>query len=134
MLRRVFLGCTVAKKESQLQSEIQSYLRSRGWLSYVTTANALMSGIPDLILFRSDVGVRFADVKRPVGGTLTKRQVQVWSDWESHGLGVWVITECDESVLLEPHNWRQWWQPRYEKFLLKPPSQILRELDRDIPD
>ena len=115
-------------KEAELQRKIRDYLRARGWIVYVTTCGAYMKGLPDLLCFRADVGVRLADVKRPSGSSLTKAQVQVWTDFENAGLGVWILVEPDEGPLLGPPNWREWWKPRYSKWIVRSGADILREL------
>lgn len=119
----------MAKKESQLQREIKTYLQDRGWLVEVFTCGAFQKGIPDLYgFYQDDNGAeyhRWIDIKRPKGGTLTKAQCQKWPLWESIGLGVWIMTECDEDVLFEPPNFRKWWKPRYDKYEIKTGSSIL---------
>jgi len=119
----------MAKKESQLQREIKAYLISRGWHVEVFTCGAFQKGIPDLYVF-SDDGTeegchRWVDIKRPKGGTLTKAQAQKWPLWESIGLGVWIMTECDDEVLNGPPNFRDWWKPRYDKYQIKTGASIL---------
>ena len=119
----------MAKKASQLQREIKAYLIDRGWHVEVFTCGAFQKGIPDLYVF-SDTGDgegchRWVDIKRPKGGTLTKAQCQKWPLWESIGLGVWIMTGCDEDVLFEPPNFRKWWKPRYDKYLIQTGSSIL---------
>lgn len=122
----------MAKRESKIQAEIRDYLRSNGWLVYVTTCGAYMKGLPDLICHHPDVGTRLVDVKRPKGSTLTKAQVQTWTEFERFGLGVWILTECDERPLHLPANWREWWKPRYEKWLVRDPWEILEESNEEI--
>ena len=120
------------KLESKLQAEIKTYLQGRGWWVEVFTCNAFQVGIPDLIAFRDNGNtVRWIDVKRPKVGTLTRHQARKWSQWDEIGVGVWIMTECDDSVLYAPANWREWWKPRYQKYLAKSPAQILRDLDHD---
>lgn len=120
----------MAKREATIQREIRDYLRNRGWLVYVTTCGSYMKGLPDLICHHPEHGTRLVDVKRPKGGTLTKAQVQVWTEFEKYKLGVWIMTECDESVLFGPPNWRQWWKPRYEKWVTRNPWELLED-DQD---
>lgn len=117
------------KLESAIQAEIKRYLEDRGWLVYVTTCGAYMKGLPDLLCHHPCYGTRLVDVKRPKGSSLTKAQCQVWTRFERFGLGVWIMTECDVSVLMGPPNFREWWKPRYDKYLLRNPADILREFD-----
>ena len=122
----------MSKLESKLQAEIKVYLERLGWHVEVFTCNAFQKGIPDLVAFnKGGTVVRWIDVKRPKVGTLTKYQAQKWPIWEKIGVSVWIMTECDESVLWKPANFRQWWKPRYDKYLLRSPANILREMDTD---
>ena len=113
------------KKESQIQAEIRDYLRRRGWLVYITTCGVYMSGLPDMICHHPTHGTRFVDVKRPKRGTLTKAQCQTWTEFERFGLGVWILTECNDEILFGPPNFRDWWKPRYDKYQLKTGASIL---------
>lgn len=120
------------KKESIIQSEVRDYLRERGWLVYVTTCGAYMKGLPDLICHHPVHGTRLVDVKRPKSGKLTKAQCQTWTDFERFGLGVWIMTECDDSVLHNPPNFRSFWLDSYDKYLVRSGADILEEfLDSD---
>lgn len=122
----------MAKKESALQREIKQYLMDRGWHVEVFTCGAFQKGIPDLYAFRMDHGEeihRWIDIKRPKGGKLTKAQCQKWPLWESIGIGVWIMTECDDGVLCGPPNFRDWWRPSYDKYLVKSGAEILEEWD-----
>lgn len=121
----------MSKLESAIQRDVKDYLESKQWLVEVFSCNAYQRGIPDLLAFQDGYGFRFIDVKRPKGGTLTKAQVQKWSKWDEYGLGVWIMTaptEAEHRKLFEPPNWRNWWKPRYEKYL-KTPVDIIRELN-----
>lgn len=123
----------MAKLESAIQRDVKRTLQRLGWLVEPFTCNAYQVGIPDLYAFKrvDDEEIhRWIDVKRPKGSTLTKHQARKWAVWEGIELGVWVLTgaEADpESVLFGPPNWRDWWKPRYEKYLLKSPADILRD-------
>lgn len=119
----------MAKSEAKIQSEIRDYLRSRGWLAYVTTCGAYMRGLPDLICHHPKHGTRLVDVKRPKTGKLTKAQCQTWTEFEKYGLGVWIMTECDDSVLWGPPNYRDWWKPSYDKYLVRSGAEILEEFN-----
>lgn len=120
-------------KESALQSKIKSYLEDKGFHVEVFTCGAYQKGIPDLWVAQPHVCDRegipiyqwWVDVKVPGRGTLTKSQVQKWSVWEKLDIGVWILTECDESPLWLPPNWRQWWKPRYEKWVTRNPWELL---------
>jgi len=116
-----------AKLESAIQRDVKYFLTSLGWMVYPTTCGAFMRGLPDLICHHPAHRTRFIDVKRPKGSTLTKYQVQLWSEWEKYDLGVWILTGPDETPLFKPPNWREWYKPRYDKYLLRKPADILRD-------
>jgi len=126
-------------RESTLQRRIKNYLMKQGWHVEVLSCNAFQKGIPDLYCFKQvelpDGELcewhRWVDIKVPGKGTLTKAQCQKWPVWESIGLGVWIMTECDESVLHRPPNFRDWWKPRYDKWLVKAGSELLLDMDED---
>jgi hypothetical protein len=124
-----------SKLESAIQRDVKKDLESRGWHVEVFTCNAYQKGIPDLYAY-SDTGDdegchRWIDIKRPKGGTLTKCQCQKWPIWEGIGLGVWILTgPGQEEILFGPPNFREWWKPRYDKYEIRNPADILRdELD-----
>lgn len=120
------------KLESAIQRDVRDYLRSRGWWVEVFSCNAFQQGIPDLIAYRDQGNtVRWIDIKRPQGGTLTKAQTKKWDQWQKIGVGVWILTGCDDTPLYGPPNWRDWWKPRYSKYLAKPAHEILREMDKE---
>lgn len=128
----------MSAKESTIQRRVKQALIDAGCHVEVLSCNAYQKGIPDLYVFyqhETEDGLFechwWVDVKRPKGGTLTKSQVQKWSVWEGIGLGVWILTgeEPDPLAFLlnsEP-NWRDWWKPRYEKFLLVNPWEVLED-------
>ena len=137
------------QRESAIQRRVKAVLANHGWHVEVLSCNAFQKGIPDLYAFKLTThsapyidGVassnwacehhRWIDVKRPKGGTLTKSQVQKWSLWESIGLGVWILTGQEsnpEDVLFGEPNWRDWWKPRYEKYLCNSPADLLRQMN-----
>lgn len=122
-------------RESSLQRRIKNYLIRRGWHVEILSCNAFQKGIPDAYCFKLlDDGTelhRWVDIKVPGKGTLTKAQCQKWPVWESIGLGVWIMTEPDESVLYGPPNFRDLWKPRYDKWLVQAGSDLLLDMDED---
>jgi hypothetical protein len=132
----------VSKRESALQRDIKRYLEDSGYLVEVFTCNAYQKGIPDLWVAQPDncdkegipIYQWWVDVKKPKGSTLTKSQVQKWSQWEKLGVGVWILTEPTDSPLWEPPNWRDWWKPRYEKWLVRNPWEVLEEANENPDD
>lgn len=120
-----------SKLESAIQRDVVDFLEEREWLVEVTTCNAYQKGLPDLYCFHLSFGHRWIDVKRPKGSTLTKSQCQKWTKWRQAGLGVWIMiapTEHEYLKLFNPPNWRKWWKPRYEKYLLTP-ADVIRTLN-----
>lgn len=123
--------------ESVCQRRVKAALAKHGWHIEVLSCNAFQKGIPDLYAFKADPGGehhRWIDVKRPKGSTLTKHQCQKWPVWEAIGLGVWILTGSEanpEDILFGPPNFRNWWKPRYDKFLIRPGSAILMD---EFPD
>jgi hypothetical protein len=117
-------------KEADLQRRIKKYLEIGGFHIEIMSCNAYQKGIPDMWVYcPDDDRAWWVDVKKPKGSTLTKSQVQKWTLWDSKGIGVWILTECDEAVLYGPPNWKEWWRPRYEKFITRNPCDILRDTE-----
>ncbi len=128
-----------AKLESAIQREVKAELIGLGWHVETLSCNAYQKGIPDLYCFKKVTdwhGMshtqhevhRWVDIKRPKGGTLTKHQCQKWTLWESIGLGVWILTGTgQEEILFGEPNFRDWWKPRYDKYQLRDPADILLE-------
>lgn len=124
-------------RESAIQRRVRDALRKDGWLVEVLSCNAFQKGVPDLYAFKVIDGEevhRWIDVKKPKGSTLTKDQVQKWDSWSKLDLGVWILTGEGgyNKILLGPPNWRDWWKPRYEKWLLCNPWEVLEDANRDI--
>lgn len=93
--------------------------------------NAFQKGIPDLYLFHLNFGHKWVDVKLPKGSVLTKAQCQKWPQWELLGEGIWILkgdTPEEYNKLFNPPNWREMWQPRYDKYV-RDVDNILDELD-----
>jgi len=119
------------RPEAALQDRIVQFLEERGWLVEVMHGNVFQKGIPDLYLFRSDLGHRWVDVKLPEGSVLTKAQCQKWPKWEAKGEYIWIMkgaTEEEYRKLFDAPNWREMWKPRYDKYI-RDVEDILEELD-----
>lgn len=131
----------MSAKESTIQRRVKKALTDAGCRVEVMSCNAYQKGIPDLYVFAllscaPDGELhRWVDVKKPKGGTLTKSQVQKWSAWEKIGLHVWILTgeEADplDFLINSPPNWRDWWKPRYEKWLECNPWEVLEDANND---
>lgn len=103
--------------EKRIENRVREYHGQRGWLVEKTHSSALVSGWPDLFMFRQDKGIFWVDIKNPEGYRYTPSQCRLWTHWASRGLGVWIMTEEDETVLDRPPNFMDFWKPHYEKYL-----------------
>ena len=78
--------------------------------------NAFQRGIPDLYLFRKDVGARWVDVKNPKRYSFTKPQRIKWPFWQSRGISIWILTaatQAEYDKLFAPPNWLEYWKPSW---------------------
>jgi hypothetical protein len=99
--------------EWYIQKELVGFLQTRGWLVEVMHGNAFQKGIPDLYLFRRDIGHRWVDVKQPKKYTFTKAQRIKWPTWERAGNGIWIMvaaTQEEYDKLFAPPNWLEYWK------------------------
>jgi len=116
--------------EHKIESNLRRFLEIRGWLVEKTHSTAYSSGWPDLMCWHLDYGLRWVDVKVPGQHRYTKAQCQKWPAWEKGGLGVWVLMGATDewySKLFKPPNFREYWKPHYDKYLI-PVGDILDEL------
>jgi len=82
----------------------------------VMHGNAFQRGIPDLYLFRKDVGARWVDVKNPKRYSFTKPQRIKWPFWQSRGISIWILTaatQAEYDKLFAPPNWLEYWKPSW---------------------
>lgn len=131
-------------KESSIQRRVANRLRTQGCHVEVMSCNAFQKGIPDLYVFHPPMSLAddehhfWVDVKRPKGGTLTKCQCQKWPVWDEIGIGIWILTgeEPDplDFLLDRQPNWREWWRPRYDKWLVRSGADILEESNCEVGD
>jgi len=66
------------------------------------------SGFPDLFCAHVTWGIRWVEVKRPVGYRFTAAQLHWFPLFMSAGVGVWVLTSERDSEILKlkgPANW-----------------------------
>lgn len=109
-------------------------LPARGWLVEKTHSTAFSSGWPDLFCWHPHFGLRWVDVKNPKAYRYTKAQIQTWPKWEAMGLGVWIMMEASEAEyqkLFQPPNFREFWRPSYDQYLLNVEDIIEEILDGD---
>lgn len=116
--------------EAVIQKNFIAYLKQRGWLVERMIGNQLQKGIPDIYIYHHEHGARWVDLKNPVDYEFTSAQKWKWPIWESHGVGIWIITgwtdEEYDKLFAEP-NWRDYWKPRYDEDRLEL-EQDLQEL------
>jgi hypothetical protein len=118
------------RPEDKLQDQIVQFLRDRGWLVEETHGNAYQRGLPDLFCWHPKYKLfRWVDVKVESRNVYTKAQCQKWPIWESFELGVWIMMKADDEwyqKLWEPPNFRDFWKPRYDKYL-KSIEEVMKE-------
>lgn len=92
--------------EKKIQTRICKALKDEGWWSKWTHGNKFQSGVPDVYAHHKVYGPRWIEVKKPKGSRLEDTQYEVFTAWEERRVGVWVLTDTDLHLLLEPPNWR----------------------------
>lgn len=104
------------KLELEIQRELVTFLRARGWHVERMLGNSFQCGIPDLFCFHKKWSMRWVEVKRPEGYSFTQRQRQRFPEWEKAGIGIWILTAGTQSqydLLFKPPNWRDFWRPSF---------------------
>lgn len=117
--------------EWEIQRDLMRYLRQRGWLVERTHGNLFQQGFPDLYVTHKEHGQRWIDCKNPVSYRYTKAQIQKWPIWHDFGIGIWIITgatEADYDKLFQPPNWKDYWKPSYDQYLIDP-EVLLAEME-----
>lgn len=126
-----------SRPEAILQVKIITMLEARGWYVKSTHGSSFSRGWPDLYCFNlsfkgTEYGAhRWIDVKVPQRYQYTKAQCQEWPRWEAVGLGVWILmanTEEAYTKLFEPPNFREYWKPAYDKYLISV-QEVMEEMD-----
>ena len=119
--------------EWRIQRDFIRFLRARSWWIERTHGNMFQCGFPDLYVTHKKFGQRWIDVKNPVSYRYTKAQCQKWPVWHEYGIGIWIIvaaTVGEYDKLFKPPNWRDYWKPRYDEYLLNP-ATLLVELQHE---
>lgn len=83
-------------------------LTAKGWFVKSTHGNMYQSGFPDLFATHKRFGLRWIEVKRPVGYQFTAAQLEDFPKFTSNGSGIWVLTaatEAEYQKLFRPYNW-----------------------------
>ena len=123
-----------ASPELKIRSAIRTMLQARGWHVEIMHGNKYQHGIPDLWIWHAEWDFRWVDCKTPKKNSLTKRQCQKWPVWEKKGIGVWIMvaaTQDEYDKLMGPPNFRDFWRPSYDKYLLSEAEldKILDEIE-----
>jgi len=92
--------------EKKIQERITKALKAESWFVKWTHGNRYQSGVPDLYCHHKVYGPRWVEVKKPTGSRLEDTQYELFTAWEERRIGVWVLTDADLHLLLEPPNWR----------------------------
>lgn len=110
-----------SQPELTIRSAVRDFLTARGWHVEIMHGNQFQHGIPDLWTWHAQWNFRWIDTKTPKKNSLTKRQCQKWPIWEKKGIGVWIMVEATQAEydkLMGPPNFRDFWRPSYDKYLL----------------
>lgn len=96
-----------AMLEKDHYQELRAFMIARGWLvKKVTVMHGSMVGWPDVFAAHAEYGIRFIETKRPKTGRLTEDQMRVFVEFQTHGVGIWILeTMHDYPLLFKPSNW-----------------------------
>jgi len=93
--------------------------------------NAFQVGIPDLYCWHEGMQMhRWVDVKYEKSHQYTKAQCQKWPKWERRGLPVYIMMDDTEewyAKLFGEPNFRDYWKPRYNKYIT-PVEDIIKDI------
>ena len=84
------------KRESLIQADLIDFLEYRDWLVEPTHGNLIQKGFPDLFCHHLRWQARWIDVKVRGQYQFTKHQKIKWPRWESHGVGIWILTAATD--------------------------------------
>jgi hypothetical protein len=119
--------------EWHIQQDLIAFLEARGWLVERMIGNAFQTGVPDLYCHHPNWGYRWIDVKRPGKNySFTKAQRRKWPEWESKGVGIWILnaaTQEQYDLLFKKPNWRDYWKASWGQ--IPDIDALLDELDRE---
>lgn len=102
------------KLEKEHYADLRKLMVSRGWMVKKVTASAYMLGWPDVFAAHKEFGVRWIETKRPDTGRLSADQVRVFTEFQTHGVGIWILeTAMDYNLLFGRPNW---WQYTVKEF------------------
>ncbi len=127
-------GMSQDKPEQQIQDELVEFLRIRQWHVETISADPFQNGLPDLFCANKKVGIRWVEVKRPSGYTITLRQRQRWPVWHAFGIGIWILTAATQEEydkLFKPPNWHDFWKEEFRVPTQEDIDAMFDELGRE---
>ena len=117
------------RPEAKIQKALIRFLEDRGWLVEPTHGSAYQKGFPDLWCYHPQYGYRWIDCKVEGRYSFTKAQKIKWSEWATHGVGIWILTEATEVAydkLFREPNWSDYWKESWG--VLPNVQELLRDL------
>jgi len=78
--------------EDVIQRALVNHLKLHDWYVKVMHGTAFQSGLPDLFCTHVSYGMRWVEVKVPVGGKFTRAQYVTFPKLVEHGTPVWILT------------------------------------------
>lgn len=115
-----------------IQGDLVKYLECRGWLVERMIGNAFQTGVPDLFCYHKKWGYRWIDVKQPKKYSFTRAQKIKWPLWESHGVGIWILTAANQEEydkLFAAPNWRSYAKASWNIPTQAEIDQLLSEIE-----
>lgn len=97
--------------EYEIQRDVVTFLKARGWHVERLIGNAFQSGLPDLMAFHKKWGFRFIEIKYGKKYTFTKQQKIKWPVLEAFNVGIWIMTAATQEqydTLFGPPTWRSY--------------------------
>lgn len=108
-LKEPFETRTPSGPEWQIQTSTQRLLESEGWFIKNTNGNIWQYGFPDQLATHKRYGQRWIEYKNPSGYHFTPAQMDLFPQFQAHGVGIWIITDSSQTdILFKPANWRSY--------------------------
>jgi hypothetical protein len=80
-----------------------------GWFVKNTNGNIWQYGFPDQLATHKRYGQRWIEYKNPRGYQFTGAQMDLFPQFQAHGVGIWILTDPDQTDrLFKPPNWRDY--------------------------
>jgi len=111
----------IPRKKKYIQPErkdvtnpIMALLRAKGWWCKKIHGSEFQSGLPDLYTHHPIHGYRWIEFKHPnqcrlENGGLSQRQISVFSEMSTFGVGIWVLNKPEQyELLFKVANWKEY--------------------------